>query len=115
MYLKKWQPVFEPTFGSMHNGDMTLLFEVELECSFCGASEGLQTKGHCCLESVYKKSIDTLLGWKINEIIQYRGCSKCGIVSTLPSADLQRLRDEAQEQITAGRILMESKKNHKGC
>lgn len=103
MYLEKWEPVFKRERGAMH-GDVSLRFKAKLRCPSCKTLNDVITSGHVINSTDFNRITKS----KINELAQLRGCVKCGVASTFPQDDFERLVSEAKLQITATRVKKES-------
>lgn len=112
MYLKKWKPVFRDGSGSGFRNSVLLFLSAELECPACQEINKVKSSAHFI--SGAKHALDRMLiETKVNELGRHWGCIKCGVVSTLPQADRERLKQEVKLLVTDERIRSEVEKFYK--
>lgn len=97
MNCEKWRPVVRKA----EMAGNALAIHVTFRCPFCKYRSDFETKGH--IINVVLRML--ILEWEFEEIVKPRGCSVCGIVSTLPEKEKIELTQDIKQVITEAWLL----------
>jgi rubredoxin len=96
MYLKSWEPVVESSVGHPY-GSISLVIRALLECPVCKERSEVSSQAYVFpgIGGSEKAGVT-----QFDEVAAQWRCKKCGVVSALPDADCQKLREEIAKKIT---------------
>lgn len=99
MYVETWKAIVSGKCGVRTVIDQSIHLSARLICPHCDKREDVLTRKFS-LEG--PTLLPEITGWLGNDLAKVRDCEKCGVLSAIPRANTQVLRDELQEKITEG-------------
>jgi hypothetical protein len=113
MHLQSWDKTYSgKTHGGDHVFDPAVHLSAVLGCPCCKRNQLVEAPGH----RIGQRGPDTIspadrlarcIGWEIKDLSKQRPCDHCGVISVMPSADLKRLTELVQAQVTLGWVAQQ--------
>ena len=95
MNLITWKARAECLEGKL----MGLVLEAFVQCPVCRAETTIRSSHHV------PGHFSIMMGDKTRELNRQRTCFACGVVSTLPEADFERLVSQVTEKVTPAWVI----------
>ena len=98
MYLENWEPFV--CKSKRMSGEPEIYFSAELKCPCCDEMIIVESEGNFLVPKM-----EIMIGHKVRDLAERRDCPNCGVVSSLPKKDRDRLQKEALEKITREKVM----------
>jgi len=106
MYLQSWEKRYSGiTYGGDSVFDPAVQLSGILGCPCCKNNQPVEGPGH----RIGQRGLDTsspadrlarCIEWEMQQLVQQRACETCGVISVMPPADVARLKQQVEEQVT---------------